>query len=176
VTVFKGKFENNAEVIKFCGERLRGWKGNHHGCLSLQRLTNVNLMHKGKIFCLYQVFIKYLYDRRIRVSGRITRILSSTPGSIRKSIQIIQAYGVMVWSLRSIIQLQAFLLENEHGLKQGPGKQRICFHQRLSQQTTQNPKQPIQRMLLKYIQAPTGKAQLSKIMRESSKRGDGSRI
>jgi len=78
--------------------------------------------------------------------------------------------------IKVIMQLQAFLLENEHGLKQGPGKQRIFLHQRLSQQHTQNPRQPIQRMLLKYIPSPTGKVQLSKIRRESSKRGDGSRI
>jgi len=43
VTIFKRKFENIAEVTKFCGERLRGWKGNHHDCLSLQKLTSVNL-------------------------------------------------------------------------------------------------------------------------------------
>jgi len=122
-------------------------------------------------------FIKYLYDRRIRVSGRLTRILSSTPGSIRKSIQIIQAYGVMVWSLRAIIQLQAFLLENEHGLKQRPGKQRILLHQMAESAThseskaasTTNAPQDTFQLLQE-------KAQLSEIRRESSKRGDGSRI
>ena len=41
----------------------------------------------------------------------------------------------MVWSLKVNIQLQAFLLENEHGPKQGPGKQRIFLQQMVESAT-----------------------------------------
>jgi len=56
-------------------------------------------------------------------------------------------YGMVIKG--HLYSLKHFLLEKEHGEKQGPEKQRIFMQQRLSQQHLQDPRQQVQRMLLK---------------------------
>ena len=129
-----------------------------NGCQSIQRMTDVNFIAKRwNILVFAKVLIKLLYDRNIRVSGRVTRVLGWTPVNVHKASRL-SAIWCYAWSLKLLNSFKHVLLKINMDKKQGPWKQSIYLHQMLSQQHSWNPRQPVQWMLLKYISATTGKS------------------
>ena len=157
-------------------ECLEGRKETIQGYLSIQRMTDVNFIAKRwNILVFAKILIKLLYNRNIRVSGRVTRVLGWTPVNVHKASRL-SAIWCYAWSLKLLNSFKHVLLKINMDKRQEPWKQSIYLHQMLSHQHSWNPRQLVQWMPLKCISATTEIVQVSKIKKESCTQGDRIRV